>query len=154
MSHPTRRLALLLAVTLAGLAAVLPTRAPARAAAVAATWRSLPPEAAAAGVRLAPPPPATPRVTAAGAVALARDRAGTLATGAAVTATLGLFSDDAYTVDTQAGRTHPVQRRLAWLVAFTGTTLRPRGPTTATNTEVDVAVDATTGEVVELVSYR
>lgn len=71
--------------------------------------------------------------------------------GAQVAARLVMLSDDQWL---DPARKPVLQDRPVWLVTVTGIEFYGRGPTDDVNHEVNLVVDALTGEVLELFSYR
>jgi hypothetical protein len=120
-------------------------------------WQPLSPGADAASVRFDPAVGSGAEISPAKAIAVATERVGAHATAPGVTTRVafGRFSDDAYG-DTLPDGTfaYKVRDRLAFVVTFSGTEVQPRGRVSGVNTEVNVAVDALTGEVLEVFSYR
>jgi len=71
-----------------------------------------------------------------------------------VTETLALFSDDDYAPVSNGIAVPVFQDRPAWVVTITGIDFRGLGRADSVNHEVNIVVDATTGQVLELFSYR
>ena len=96
-------------------------------------------------------------ITEAQAIQAARDRKPGLADQATSAVThYVLFSNDQYfTTDVTGQKRFVWQRVPAWVVTFTGVNLPSRGgdPVTS-NQEVNVVIDARTGEYLQLFSYR
>ena len=91
------------------------------------------------------------------AIQAAKARIGLLADQATSIATrYVLFSDDQHVTTDATGQKHFVCQRVpAWVVTFTGVNLPSRGGEPVTfNHEVNVVIDARTGEYVHLFSYR
>jgi hypothetical protein len=96
-------------------------------------------------------------ITEAQAIQAARDRKPRLADQATSIATrYVLFSNDQCFTTGATGQTHLVWQRVpAWVVTFTGVNLPSRGGEPVTfNHEVNVVIDAKTGEYLQLFSYR
>jgi hypothetical protein len=95
-------------------------------------------------------------ITEARAIQAAKDRKPGLADQATSIATrYVLFSDDRYFDKDATGRQYrPWQKGPAWVVTFTGVNLPSRGgDPDAVNHEVNVVIDARTGEYLQLFSY-
>ena len=94
-------------------------------------------------------------ITEARAIQAARDRKPGLADQATLIATrYVLFSNDQYFTTDATGQKHYVWQQVpAWVVTFTGVTLSSRGADSV-NHEVNIVIDARTGEYLLLFSYR
>ena len=102
-------------------------------------------------------PNVPPVITDAQAIQAARDRKPRLADQATSIATrYVLFSNDQYFITDATGQKHLVWQRVpAWVVTFTGVNLPSRGgDPDAVNHEVNIVIDARTGEYLQLFSYR
>ena len=101
-------------------------------------------------------PNVPPVITDAQAIQAARDRKPRLADQATSIATrYVLFSDDQYFTTDATGQHLAWQRVPAWVVTFTGVNLPSKGgDPDAVNHEVNIVIDARTGEYLQLFSYR
>src|SRR3954451_6302431 len=102
-------------------------------------------------------PNVAPVITEAQAIQAARDRKPGLADQAASTETrYVLFSDDGFFERDATGQPYrPRQQVPAWVVTFKGVILPSRGgDPDAANHEVNIVIDARTGEYMLLFSYR
>jgi hypothetical protein len=102
-------------------------------------------------------PNVAPVITEAQAIQAAKDRKPGLADQAASIETrYVLFSDDGYFEKDATGKQYrPWQQVPAWVVTFKGVILPLRGGEPgASNHEVNIVIDARTGEYMQLFSYR
>ena len=102
-------------------------------------------------------PSVAPVITEAQAIQAAKGRKPGLADQAASIETrYVLFSDDGFFDKDATGRQYrPWQRVPAWVVTFKGVILPSRGgDPDAVNHEVNIVIDARTGEYMQLFSYR
>jgi hypothetical protein len=102
-------------------------------------------------------PHVPPVITEAQALQAAKDRKPGLADQAAsIEIRYVLFSDDGYFDKDATGQQYrPWQKVPAWVVTFTGVILPSRGgDPDDVNHEVNIVIDARTGEYLELFSYR
>lgn len=94
-------------------------------------------------------------VLAADAIAIAKARRGMTLATSNVTVSLGSFTDDQYVTIHSSGARQLVANGLAaYVVSFSGLSIASLGYSGTSNTEINVVVNATTGEVVEEFSYR
>lgn len=107
------------------------------------------------GIRISPAP-GVPKISEAGAIAAATAWAPGLPDQAtSVTAQFVLFSDDNNFRPLPGGGTeYLIQQLPAWLVTFQGLAMPPNIGKGPLNTELNVVIDASTGEFVEAFSYR
>ena len=108
------------------------------------------------GIRYATPNVA-PVITEAQAIQAAKDRKPGLADQAtSIETRYVLFSDDGYFDKDATGQQYrPWQKVPAWVVTFKGVILPLRGgDLDAVNHEVNIVIDARTGEYMQLFSYR
>ena len=102
-------------------------------------------------------PNVAPAITEAQAIQAARDRKpGLTDQAASIETRYVLFSDDGYFDKDAIGRQYrPWQKVPAWVVTFKGVILPSRGgDPDAANHEVNIVIDARTGEYMQLFSYR
>lgn len=125
-------------------------------------WVPLPPEAlAAAGVYLQAHDPAqhvlASSITTDQALNAATERVGKTEadTASATHVTFGDFFDSEYfTTRPDGTRQYVAQGVPAFVVTYEGVSVAHRGPNAGTNHEMNVVVDATTGQIIEAFSYR
>jgi hypothetical protein len=101
--------------------------------------------------------PMAARVSTDRAVQVARARVGAARAvqASAVSVTFGDFSDDMYVTTLADGRSaYVAQNRPAYIVTYQGVTVPHRGPGPSSNHELNVVVDAATGKIIEVFSYR
>ena len=148
---------LLLALSVSGsvIASAQSKKAPSKAAGTST------PTAADAGVSFVPQSvPAGAAVTNAQtqAIAVATDSVGAMATaqGVQVSVAYGSFTDSQYTGPLPSGQQAPLYvGRPVWLVTFSGVELPSTVPGSSSNNhEINVAVDAVSGQYLEAYSYR
>jgi hypothetical protein len=73
----------------------------------------------------------------------------------AVRVSFGDFSDDQfYTTLADGSRVYQAQGRPAYVVTYDGVSVPHRGPGTASNHQLNVVVDAASGEVIEVFSFQ
>jgi hypothetical protein len=102
-------------------------------------------------------PTSLPLISQTKAIETARFRAGALVEQATeIVANYILFSDDQnYTVDVRSQKQYKFQNVTAWVVTFKGVSFYRNGPGGGPpNTEINVVINAVTGEYMELFSYR
>lgn len=89
------------------------------------------------------------------AIAIAKARLGLTLAAGDVAISLGSFTDDQYvTTDASGARQLVANGLAAYVVSFSGLSIASLGRSGTSNTETNVVVNATTGEVVEEFSYR
>ncbi len=91
------------------------------------------------------------------AISVASDSVGATATapGVQVSVAYGLFTDSQYTGPLPSGGQAPLYAgRPVWLVTFSGVDLTPTMSGPSANHEINVAVDAATGQYLEAYSFR
>lgn len=94
-------------------------------------------------------------VLASDAIAIAKTRLGMTLAASDVAISLGSFTDDQYvTINASAAHQLMADGLAAYVVSFSGLSIASLGLSGTSNTETNVVVNATTGEVVEEFSYR
>lgn len=94
-------------------------------------------------------------VLAADAIVIAKARLGMAMATSNMTVSLGSFTDDQYvTINPSGARQLMANGLAAYVVSFSGLSIASLGRSGTSNTETNVVVNATTGEVVEEFSYR
>lgn len=89
------------------------------------------------------------------AIAIAKTRLGQLPVASNVAISLGSFTNGQYVTINASGAGQFVANGLAaYVVSFSGLSIASLGRSGASNTETNVVVNATTGEIIEEFSYR